>query len=109
MSTAPNNPLFEAYYKYGLRKSQVHFASLNYFSIPDEIRDAFPTYFIQYRKTQDFLSQLLDGAINYQGVEYIVVYRRGASRGKILKREQVALSFRQAAPEFGLAAYVLVS
>lgn len=108
-TTSANCKLFEAYLKYGIRKSQAHFTSLNYFSIPEELKDIFPTYFIEHWSTKTFLASIKEGSITLNGTEYILVYRRGASRGKILKREQVSLSFRQAAPEFGLSAYVLVA
>lgn len=103
------NNAFESYLKHGVRKSQVHFASLNYFAIPEELASLFPTYFIQQWKTSSFLATTKYGAINFEGTEYILVYRRGASRAKILKRETISLSFRQASKDFGLPAYVLVS
>lgn len=108
-STPNSEVLFEAYLETGMRQSQIHFAALNYFSLPEELQPLFPNYFIQHWATKSFLSSLKYGAISFAGKEYIVVYRRGASRAKILKREQVSLSFRQPLPQFGIAAYVLVS
>ena len=71
------------------------------------------SYFLRYWTQEYTLRKISEGlgTIKIDGVSYIAIYHR-TTRGRILQlsqEEQLALSFREPAPEFGLPAYVLIS
>ena len=91
------------------KQTQVLYATFNYFSIPEELQLLFTFYHQGDWSREKFTSSLSEGAIWLDGTPFILIYRRGASKAKILKRERISLSFRQTSPQYGSVACVLVS
>jgi hypothetical protein len=90
--------------------SYLHSVLVNEFCIKESLQEYLESYFILYWRGEYFISQMKEGSITHDGKQFIVVFDEGASRGKILANEDciVAVSFRQAEPQFKLPAYVLV-
>ena len=97
--------------KYGTTPAIVHHIAANEFSIKDNFRHCFSNYFLLYWKSQYFLSQCHQGTILKDGIRYVVIYGENTSRGKLIQspEREVALSFRNPKPEFGIPAYVIIS
>lgn len=95
--------------KYGVTRSIIHHIAANNFNISNFYSDCFKRYQLLYWDSQYFLSRVVEGVVTCEGKEFLVIYHR-CTRGQVLaaKGEQVALSFREVAPEFNLPAYVLV-
>ena len=96
--------------KYGITPSCVHYTAVNLFCVPAHMRDCFQHYHLLYWRADYLLQQVSEGALRLSSGDYIVIYHR-CTRGQLIEnpQSQVALSFRKAQPEFGLAGYVLVS
>lgn len=96
--------------KYNLTPSVVHSAAVNYFSLDPKYLPAFSNYFILYWSASHTTSQISAGTILKDKIPYLAVFCKNSSRGKLKANpsSQVALSFRNPQPEFGLPAYVLI-
>lgn len=100
-----------AYKKFGINTNTIRFLSTESFSVPELYLDCFDTYYILKWSKEWFLEQSAYGQIKRNGKYYNIVYHR-ITRGDIIAapyKSQLMLSFRQAAPEFGLSAYALVT
>lgn len=113
---APKPCSIEAYHKYGIHRNYVAYICCNHFSVPADFRDCFSSYFLRRWAPSYFFSQVQEGCIFYDGIEYIVLYHK-KSRGQLMQdctrtespQLGVTLSFRAAQSEFNLPAYVLVN
>ena len=105
-----------AYKKHGVRKSYLHYITLNHFTLRPDYRDLFKAYFLRKWTPSFFFGQVVKGSIWYEDEEYIVVYHR-KSRGQLMQdctrlqdpQLNVTLSFRKPVSEFQLPGYVLVN
>ena len=104
----------EAISEYGVPPSIVHHIALNNWTITDAYRDCFSKYYLLHWNTGFMLNQVVDGMIEHDGIDYIVIYHR-TTRGQIVHelqtgyKKQVMLSFRKPQYVFELPAYVLIN
>jgi hypothetical protein len=89
--------------------AQIAYASLNYFKLPEELESEFTYLEITQVKTYKFLDSLDLCTVLWNSQRFIPLYRKGASKGRILKLPYITLSFRIPRPEYNLPAIVLVS
>lgn len=101
---------------YTLVRNAVRFYSTNVFSIAPPLAQLyFNRYYLLYWRGDHFIAQSADAAgtitITKDSIAYQIVYKNGLTRGKILANigDQIALSFREPFPEYGLHPIVLVS
>lgn len=78
--------------------------------IPQEFRPALKTYYLLYWSPDWYFEKLHDGIIcDKNGTSYIVITAPNVSTSKLLAANQIAMSFRQAMPEYELPGIVFVS
>lgn len=96
-----------SYRSYGVRKSSLHSACINQFSINTSLQDCFEAYYLKYWRGEYLLDQIEDGAMVDSGRTYLVIYQN-CTPFQVRKCAQVRLSFRSALPEYEIPAYVIV-
>lgn len=114
MSNLTQPVVIAAVRKYGVPPSIIQHIAINNFRITQNYRDCFQRYYLLFWRADYLLDQIEQGALKLgfgaERKDWIVVYHK-CTRGTLLgdKSAQVALSFREPQPEFGLPAYCLVS
>lgn len=102
---------------YGISKNYLRFALINVFNLTTSseikkcklpVNKLLPYYGLAKRLTTKTLEEASKGYIEHDAKSFLVVYH-GATRASIrLSTVHCLLSFREAAPEYELPAYVLI-
>jgi len=103
---------------YSVSKRRMREALTYWKTLPEswKISGAIETYYLKFWSAEWLHLQTKNeqGILQDSGIYYIIVYATCFTRGKLLKlvadepETQVKLSFRSAAPEYHLPAYVLI-
>ena len=99
-----------SYNKYGITRTQLHSLLINRFNFPSQYQDCLSSYFSYVVSPNKFFDMMVSGSITLredQKCAYLVVYKE-CTPTSLKSVQQLKLSFRKPAPEFGLDAYVLV-
>lgn len=101
---------------YGISKSAMRFSLLNIFNLHRSkllgnslvpLEQLLSYNKLAKMRSESVLRLVTDGAISVDGIEFTVVYH-SATCATCKKQDYLLLSFRQAAAEYGLPAYVLI-
>lgn len=102
-----NQPINAGFRKYGVAKSQCRLLTQNIFHIPLDYQDLYHKYYLLFWTPDYFYSQVHDGMIQRDGVDYQVIYHL-CTPTALRKYAQVRLSFRIPQQEYEIEPYVLV-
>ena len=111
MNPDPHNPIpaLKALATYGVPKSAAVYIQNNHWSIGEDYKDLFSTYYLlRWYKTY-FMDELCEGTIERQGKVYSIIYHRTNPHEIRKHRGSVLLSFRELQHEYDVHPVVLVS
>lgn len=97
----------DCYHKYGMLPSNLHAKLVNDWDI-SFYREYLEKHYLLYWEPRYTSDRIINGCIENQGNEYLVVYHKCTSNS-LWQCNQIALSFRKAIPEFAIPSYVLLS
>lgn len=100
-----------AYKRYGVAPSIVNYLLQNNKYVPTSFRDTLSQYFLLYRSAAYITAGIKEGRIMQDGTYYHVVFIGPLTLHRLRNLHattQVAVSYRQAQPEYALPAYAVI-
>lgn len=95
------------YKQHGVTRNQLASLCINTFNFPEQYQDLLSKYRLIQWSGRMFADHLKSGVITFLGDEYLVVYK-DCTPSKVMKADQIRLSFRKPKDEFEVRGYVIV-